>query len=174
MTEWPPPVPTEWPADLTKLVAVFQKLQPCDLPPAPWVLAPGLTITCNDTWLTSVKLEVATGSSGTRFRFGVLQEDLRWLKQRVKEHRAKVAGRPAPPPYTPTPIPRPKQRRGADAIETKADALGAIAGLMRETKVSRRDVNATLKRRCNRTLGSARREDLDWLVQTLRESKKGN
>jgi hypothetical protein len=57
----------------------WNRLEPEELPPAPFKLRPCVTITDATRWLDSIRLEVDAGTLGPRARMGSLQDDLRDL-----------------------------------------------------------------------------------------------
>jgi len=72
-------VVTAWPADVLSIVGRVKRLEPGDLPPAPFLLNPWTRITNAERWLEGIRAEVDLGPNSARARTGVLREVLRYL-----------------------------------------------------------------------------------------------
>ena len=64
---------------LTNLYEWIQTVTPEMMPPAPIMLAPGVTVLNAHTWLRSLQQEALKGPRGPRSLRGALQQDLRML-----------------------------------------------------------------------------------------------
>lgn len=67
-----------WPADMAKLIAVLEQLQPEALP-VEFRIPPGIIVTHPARFLAALRLDVAGGPGGLRARSGVLKMDLEGL-----------------------------------------------------------------------------------------------
>ena len=80
--EVPAQTPDDWPAALADFVLL---LAPDDLPAEPFELNPWATIVDRTRFLKSLQADIRRGPTGPRARHGVLQADLRHLRQRLRD-----------------------------------------------------------------------------------------
>ena len=156
-----------WPADISKLAQAIDKLSADDLPAPPFVLQPHITIGNTVTWIEQIQREVKASPSHPRFITGALVEDLRWLKHRVKIIRAESQGQK--PPELPQELRHqpPEGSSWSASLSTKPGLKAAIQAALKRQGVSRQDLNQSMKvaRQC--TLGTAKKEDLEWALSVL-------
>ena len=155
-----------WPTDLIEIAAAVPTLSVKNIPPFPFRLQPHVTIT-GPAWLAALKIDVAQGEAGARFKMGSLQQDLLWLVYRTRCWRAELAGNAIPRVPGALAPSRPRSGPRTAASFTKGGLVSRLTVMMRSSKLSRRDVNVTLRRVRSTTLSGATKEDLLWLIDTM-------
>jgi hypothetical protein len=99
-TEQPKITATTWPPELGWVLHRLDSLSERDLPPTPWalretqtkVISLGIafggrvaTVIDNASWLANMKLDVKLGAAGSRYRTGVIFDDLHALARVLRE-----------------------------------------------------------------------------------------
>ena len=66
-----------WDEEAGTLAKWIEGIKESDLPPAPFELAPGVTVTNSGLFLAAIKQAIARGPGDARARTGALQEDFK-------------------------------------------------------------------------------------------------